>query len=340
MKKTRILSFPTSRQENVNPFSADWTDSIRQAGMIDVATYSDAHLIRLRPSSIHFHWPEYLICPGGFRPLRILRRAARLLLWFVYTRLLRGNLVWTVHNATPHDLGTSRIDSVFYGIFTRLVTHRIHLSRSSLVAGQRSARQRVVKHPVYEIRIDTETPGDGWVTFGEIKAYKGFEELVDAWDRVRPSGATLTLAGAGRSDALEERLRRSVAASELVDWDNRRLTDDELARLVSGSAGVVLNYAQVLNSGAALFALSCGRPVVLPDVPTFRELQDDFGEEWVYLFSPDERETLEEALRSAAGGERTRNAEWSDRSWRATGVKLSETFMALAKTGSGRESNV
>jgi len=47
---------------------------------------------------------------------------------------------------------------------------------------------------------------------------------------------------------------------------------------------IVLPYQKILNSGAALLALSFNKPVVLPRTEALSELQDQVGSDWVYLY--------------------------------------------------------
>jgi len=58
----------------------------------------------------------------------------------------------------------------------------------------------------------------------------------------------------------------------------------------------VLNYQRVTNSGAALLALSLDRPVILPETPVFRELRDEVGGDWVFLFQDDPMPAIDACL--------------------------------------------
>jgi beta-1,4-mannosyltransferase len=47
---------------------------------------------------------------------------------------------------------------------------------------------------------------------------------------------------------------------------------------------VVLPYRNILNSSAAIFALSRNRPVLAPNIGSLPELRETVGSDWIYLY--------------------------------------------------------
>ncbi len=67
---------------------------------------------------------------------------------------------------------------------------------------------------------------------------------------------------------------------------------------LSAANAVILPYREVLNSGSALLALSCSRPVMVPDRGAMSELRADFSSDWVNIFQgPLDVPVLQDALR-------------------------------------------
>jgi hypothetical protein len=64
----------------------------------------------------------------------------------------------------------------------------------------------------------------------------------------------------------------------------RFLSDDEIQRYVSASDLIVLPYQDILSSGSAVLALSLNRPVLVPRMGAFGELQALVGADWVYTY--------------------------------------------------------
>ena len=94
------------------------------------------------------------------------------------------------------------------------------------------------------------------------------------------------LAGRPESNAF---LRRLISAA----GDDRRIRiipefvpPARVPVLQKGADWVILPYRRILNSGAAMFALSFGVPVVGPRQGSFLELEDFLRTGWVRLFNP------------------------------------------------------
>lgn len=153
------------------------------------------------------------------------------------------------------------------------------------------------------------------MSFGEVRPYRGFAELVEAFKELPDDALSLSIVGARRSDAYSESLAQSVLCARRVEWDARRLSDEQLQRSILGAEIVCLPYVEVTNSGAALLALSLGRPVLVPDFPVFQELRDEVGGAWVGLMSGD----LELDIRKLRQGLRTAPPRLEARTWESFG---------------------
>jgi glycosyltransferase involved in cell wall biosynthesis len=83
-----------------------------------------------------------------------------------------------------------------------------------------------------------------------------------------------------------------------ITLDERKLSEEELARTVADADFAVLPYRRILNSGSLLLAFSLGVPAVVPDLPAMRELVAD-GENG-FLYAANKIDALAAALARAA----------------------------------------
>jgi len=119
------------------------------------------------------------------------------------------------------------------------------------------------------------------LSFGLIRPYKGVEQLVRAFNELRPEEIEqywLTVAGETWEDwnAPEQ----AIAASRYRDritFINRYLSDDEVSTIFAGADGAALPYTRSLGSGALQLTLSHGLPVVVTDVPALREAVQNYA---------------------------------------------------------------
>jgi hypothetical protein len=82
--------------------------------------------------------------------------------------------------------------------------------------------------------------------------------------------------------------------------------DDSKVQYYLGAADlVVLPFADILNSGSALLALSFDRPILVPHLGALPELQERLGSDWVRTYSgPLTAEVLCSAIEWMAGEHR------------------------------------
>jgi glycosyltransferase involved in cell wall biosynthesis len=292
----RVVMHPLQLSPDIQPYIALLAAALRQRGVVPTE-YRTIDVIRHPPDVIHLHWPEHTLNRSCLR-----RRVRGLLLlttlWFA--RLRGAVLVLTAHNASPHDLALDRSDAWFLRSFDRLVDGVLVLSRSGwtdVVRERPGLANAVVTHTRHgdfssaypappppeearrEIGID---PAKRTVVFaGQVRRYKGVADLLDA---ARELDLQVVVAGACDDAALRAGLERRAHADHRLHLRLGHQSPSELSRIVAAGTAVVLPYRRVLNSGSAVLALSLSRPVILPDTPTFRELQTEVGRQWVRLF--------------------------------------------------------
>ncbi|QTE29649.1 glycosyltransferase [Pengzhenrongella sicca] len=311
-----------------NPFPSMWFDAVRRAG-VDARAWSSIGLLVSRPDVVHVHWPEPVFGRVGRSPRRAVVMASRLAALLVAKA--RGTRVaWTVHNLEPHDQRGDVVGRAGIRLFQRLVDEFWVMSQAS--GNDVRARfgpgcvTRVITHPAYPVHGPSAPPPERAevLSFGEVRPYRGFLELVETF-AASSTDCSLTLIGAGRDDDYARVLRAAVAGAGNATWLDARLGDEALQEHIRACDVVILNYLQVTNSGAALLALSLDRPVVLPDTPVFRELRDEVGDGWVFLFDTGVLPTIEACLTQ----ERPAPPNLERRTWAGLGVTVRQASTRL-----------
>ncbi|HUZ38671.1 MAG TPA: glycosyltransferase family 4 protein [Streptosporangiaceae bacterium] len=237
---------------------------------------------------VHLHWVHRFVLPGGGR-FPVLRGVAYG--WFVLclaaVRLLGLHLVWTVHNALPHE-----------PVFTDDTRARRRLARScdlvivhtpsalaELAAfGAVPRASAVIPHgpllpPVPSESLRTPGAGDGprrFLFFGKVREYKGVEDLLAAFAAL-PGGTAAHLTVAG--ECWDPDLRPALMAlarplGDRVTLRLERVPDGELTGLLADADVVVLPYRRITTSGSAMLALAHGRPLIVPDLDSLADLPD------------------------------------------------------------------
>ena len=254
-------------------------------------------------------------------------------------RLFGLKLVYVAHNVTPHN---GQINPLVARLFYRQLDGIVYLSERSreLVRAHnpihKGTAELVTVHGVYESGTapaplpDLETAEAArLLNFGQVRAYKGLEELIAA---SAGSGIAVHIIGKVYEEAYATSLHRAASHAEniVLDLRDALIGDAELEAAIDASHGVVLPYRQILNSGAAIHALSRHRPVLVPALGSMPELRDTVGADWVHLFDGTlDAADLQRFAAAVARLPRNARPDLSRLSWDRVGRDLGEFLASL-----------
>lgn len=247
------------------------------------------------PLVFHLHWTNFLFI-GVESPTKVRAKARNFLKDLKDFKERGGRVVWTIHNLISHE-------SPFLSIEKDLIRQVIeladilHLHSAASIAEVESQfalpkhKIRIAPHGaydgVYADHVDRETardilgfaPEDQVILHtGQIRAYKGAEDLVAAFRALLPNHPRLRLVIAGEFkfdlfDALETPLSAVEAAR--ITIVERFLDDTEFQLFYRAADVAAFPYKSILTSGSMLLALTFGVPVVIPAVGMIREVLGD-----------------------------------------------------------------
>lgn len=293
-KRIRVLHFPGLETPLLNPFVELLL--IETSRGVDIIPFTWRSAFLKKYEIAHWHWPEYF---GSARSTkgRVFYMGV-VVLFAIRLKLTRVHVIRTVHNVEPHSGQHSLLERLSLRIAMACETHRVYLTDPP----RPIKRVSVIKHCSYPVNTDRniERPTDVIGFFGSVLPYKGVERLIRVFiAEVDDPQLSLTVAGQTPDPNFRELLTTLADADPRVFATLRKLSDKELATAIQACDLVVLPYEKMYNSGAALLALSYGRPILVPDVASMRELGEDVGVEWVITFTQLSGSTLTEAISAA-----------------------------------------
>ena len=339
----KILAFPRDSNPYQTQLYAEITasgHSIEYLGEITSSHTANLFLLpfelvrqRIRGFSIlHIHWLYSFQLPFA-QSSQKMRRAMRI--WLRVTlstsRLLGLRTVWVAHNVLPHDQIFDDDVAARRMLLSRahaVVTHSQQALEEIQALGPLPCLTAAARHPGYEIplapvRSGASSKADLQILFfGKILPYKGVADLINAVSR-SSAGIELTVAGECRDSTLRAELQcLATAASGRVRLSFKRMSASELGEMIENCDIVALPFRRVTTTGSALYALSAGRPVILPDYPALREFPADATVR--YTPTPDPvaglvdvlghlaRQTSQLPVMGAAGREWAASYVWAD----------------------------
>jgi len=263
---------------------------------------------------VHLQFPSFVYAGAPTR-LGLLFGFTRFVALLLLVRLRRAKLLWTAHNLMPHDatpfpyldrLGRKIVIALSHRVFV----HGPSAARALEERFRGVHRKLVVIHfghwldyyPRAQSRADARAQlglsrdAHVFLFIGLCKPYKNLHGLIETFRR-RSGASLLLIAGRFQSDDYRERIAALAEGDDRIRLYPRHIPDAELQTFLGACDCVVLPYLQTLTSGAAMLALSFGRPVVSVKRGS---LQDVITDEVGILFEPSEPDGLERALQAAA----------------------------------------
>jgi beta-1,4-mannosyltransferase len=235
---------------------------------------------------LHLHWAYPYWRDGGRGSLRQWLRVGQLQRQLTALKRTGVRLVWTLHNLEHHE-GSRAADHRADRMLHRLADLRIVHSQHALAELRHRTRGGDIvcmRHGNYEGAMPPPAPRDRTrasvgappgakllLCFGQLREYKGFDVAVRAVAALPPGDFHLVIAGRPVG-AVYDKLASVSAHRANMHLEAGDLTDQRLADLLHAADAVLLPFRSITTSGTLLHALTFGRPVVVTDLPYFREM--------------------------------------------------------------------
>jgi beta-1,4-mannosyltransferase len=230
----------------------------------------------------------------------------------VWLRIMGVKLVLTMHNLENHESRNRWIENLAVRCFAPQIEGIIvHGKSAKQLIEARWRRPKgnplhIIPHGHYIGSYKNEIGGEAarmhfgfnasnlvFLFLGQIRPYKGVVELVNAFRLHTKQNARLIIAG----KPIDKEIRNEIAL--LTEGDSRirfvpgHVADDDIQLYMNACDVVVLPYRRVLTSGAAVLAMSFGKPCIAPRAGCVTDMLDEKG---AIFFDPTVSGDLERAL--------------------------------------------
>jgi glycosyltransferase involved in cell wall biosynthesis len=226
---------------------------------------------------IHFHWPHVY-----YRCQRSPRRTRQALSWLklgafairlATARALGYRVVWTVHQVLPHERSGVRLDRAGSRVLARfsnaLIAHDDTTAAAARELHFQAAKIHVIPHGSYvgvypggrtreavRTALGIDRSAFVFLAFGNIRAYKDLELVVEAFGECTAPHAVLIVAGT----PLDEAGRAAIIAAAERDrrvWPRLEFVPTEcVAELFHASDAAIVGRGDGGTSGSLILAMS------------------------------------------------------------------------------------
>jgi len=263
-----------------------------------------------RPDVLHLHWVHPHSRNASLTLVKFcLVQAA---IWLFAMRGVR--IVWTIHNLESHEKRYLRLDRLNSRLVARQVDAALVHARPQIelvcsALDLPPSKVHHVPHGNYVGCVPDPVPrphgGPARITthflyFGLIRPYKGVLELIEAFRHLQ-GAVVLTVAGRPQGDGMKEAVESAAKTDPRIRLRLEYLTEEELAALIAECDVVVLPFTEIFTSGSLVMAITCAKPVIVPDSASLREYVD---ESCAFMFRAQQPDALRQVLERAHDSDR------------------------------------
>ena len=299
---TNVFFFPDYRKSNIYQtllYSHVPEDCVLYSG--DIADALQAAKDGMGKIIFHLHWTNYILYKA--KTLEAAEQRKNQFLAQLFDFLSRGGkLIWTIHNVLPHKCPYKAQEIELRNIIC-LAAQKVHVhSASSLSELEKylnipKEKLAIVPHGNYvgiypnniardeaRKRFNFAASQTVFLFLGQIRKYKGIDDLIVAFNRVQQQFPNTHLLIAGKPcDRINiEEFEIDQEAKSKITLIERYVPEEELQWFFNAADVTVLPYKKILTSGSLLNAMSFGCPVIAPRVGMTEEIIRDGHNGYLY----------------------------------------------------------
>lgn len=233
----------------------------------------------------------------------------------VWLRIKGVRLVWTMHNLDNHESQHRGIESLVARYFAPQMESIIVHGKSAkqIVESRWNQRTGIPVHVIphghyigsYKNQISAEAARAHFgfsasnlvfLFLGKIRPYKGVVGMVNAFRLHTEPNARLIIAGMPMNQEICSEVAHSIEGDSRIRFLPGHVADDDIQLYMNACDVVVLPYRRILTSGAAVLAMSFGKPCIAPRAGCVTDMLEEKG---AIFFDPTVSGDLERALRNA-----------------------------------------
>jgi glycosyltransferase involved in cell wall biosynthesis len=233
----------------------------------------------------------------------------------MFLKLLRKKLVWTIHNLKNHENRYIRLEvfcSKLIAYFADILIvhcHNAKIDVARLFNIGNLDKIKVIPHgnlsgfyknsiSMIDARraLNLSSQNFVFLCLGRIRGYKGFAGLIDSFNKLADKSFELIIAGMPRHQDLVKDIEEKASLVGNIRVIPEFIPDDKIEVYMNAADVMVLPYADVLTSGAAILGMSFGKAIIAPRLGCIPELLDGPGK---FLYDRDDKDGLYNAMSEA-----------------------------------------
>lgn len=305
-----IIFVPDYRSKN--SYQTNLSNSLKKrGGSIYFSVSVPRSVIKYwRPDILHIHWTDPFMVANS--RLMTVIESTRFIFELLMLKLLGVKIVWTIHNIKDHEGRYKSIQYFFTKILiklcNRLIVHCQSAKEETIKVYGENSSIRIIPHgnyigwyknainrPEAREKLNIRDEDIVFLYFGQIRSYKGVDELIDTFKVLEHPNVRLLIVGKPLNKEIGNSLFEKCKSDSRIKIISEFIPDEDIQIYMNAADIVTLPFKNILTSGSALLAMSFAKPIITPNIGCIKDTLDEKGS---FLYNGDnDRDNLLEVLR-------------------------------------------
>ncbi len=297
----KVSAWPAFKTRYLNPYNWLLYQPMASQG-VRVEEFSASELLVKRYDIFHLHWAAETIVRHPNVVVAAVR--SQMMLALIDWAKLRGTrIVWTFHDRIPHVVLHSELATWFQSQLVKRLDGYISMCDVGGAIAQecyptlKHLPCAIIPHGHYRgeypdqvdqitARQTLNIPPEAqvFVLLGNIAPYKNVPLLIEQFRALNDPNSILLIAGRPNFPESQQEVEQAADNDSRIRLFFGHVPNEHLQLYYRAANLVVLPFAEILNSGSALLALSFDCPIVVPNRGAMAELQALVGVDWVKVY--------------------------------------------------------
>lgn len=312
--KTKVVYLPPVSIKN--PYQSLMVKGLREnKNLIVIKGYSSRYIgillssIIYRPQYIHFDWiNKYYL--KKYSITTIISSLWFLIQIVIITKLLRTEVVWTMHNLSPHDSKQLKINEIVQKLFIKnckwirvfstltisRIANKFNISKNKIISVPEGSYVDYYPNEITRIearkkmRIGREKM---FLYIGTIKPYKGIIDLIKIFSKINDDNIKLIIAGKVTNRTYLKKITQLIDNNNSIKLVNQFIDPNALQIFFNAADAVILPFKNIENSGSAILAMGFKKIIITPNLGV---LPDRLKNQKEFLYTNDLMEKIYKVL--------------------------------------------
>lgn len=244
------------------------------------------YIIFKRPDVIHFQWFPFMEFSSFEIPIvRMIKCLSR-----------KSKILLTIHNVFPHsanEIQRNKYKRRFLKMDTMIDRYIVHTESTAKevhhIYGIKDNRVSIVPHGIFkpnyhykQSSVERKSPKT-IIFYGVNRRNKGGDILIDAVKQLPEEyrkSVRVVMAGKTSEGYLKELQEKAKGID--IEFKPTYIPDQELYQMIDDADYIALPYREISQSGVLLLALYFRKPLLISDLPSFKETLNGFKPEMFF----------------------------------------------------------